>query len=169
MATAHRQKRVLATCASIALMSALSACSGEPVMGSSDRGADAPRELATSIDSAYLVPTYIASCEIQAGDSGVLRFTATNTRITETERLLSVTTPAAADIRFEPPLPVDIPPEQTVAVSRDVQGAPRLEAVVQDLDESTRTGEGVEVFFEFEKSGVINILVPVEACPTQVE
>ena len=80
-----------------------------------------------------------------------------------------MTTPAAADIRFEPPLPVDIPPEQTVAVSRDVQGAPRLEAVVQDLDESTRTGEGVEVFFEFEKSGVINILVPVEACPTQVE
>ena len=161
MATAHRQKRVLATCAATcaaaALTLPLSGCL-DAVMGSSDRGADAPSELETSVDSAY-----IASCEIQAGDSGVLRFTATNTRITETERLLSVTTPAAADIRFEPPLPVDIPPEQTVAVSRDVQGAPRLEAVVQDLDESTRTGEGVE------KSGVINILVPVEACPTQVE
>ena len=168
MATAHRQKRVLATCAAVALTLPLSGCL-DAVMGSSDRGADAPSELETSVDSAYLVPTYIASCEIQAGDSGVLRFTATNTRITETERLLSVTTPAAADIRFEPPLPVDIPPEQTVAVSRDVQGAPRLEAVVQDIDESTRTGEGVEVFFEFEKSGVINILVPVEACPTQVE
>ena len=138
-------------------------------MGSSDRGDDAPSELETSVDSAYLVPTYSSSCEIQAGDSSVLRFTATNTRITETERLLSVTTAAAEDIRFEPPLPVDIPPEQTVAVSRDVLGAPRVEAVVRNLDDTTRTGEGVEVFFEFERSGVINILVPVEACPTQLE
>ena len=125
MATAHRQKRVLATCAATcaaaALTLPLSGCL-DAVMGSSDRGADAPSELETSVDSAYLVPTYIASCEIQAGDSGVLRFTATNTRITETERLLSVTTPAAADIRFEPPLPVDIPPELPGRLRAEVAG-----------------------------------------------
>lgn len=159
---------MLAVCGAAALALPMSGCLNTE-MGSSDRGADAPSELETSVDSAYLVPSYLESCEIQVGDSGVLRFTATNTRVTETERLLSVSTPAAENLRFSPPLPVDIPPEQTIAVSRDVEGAPRLTAVVENLDDSARAGTPVDVSFEFERSGVIDIPVSVEACPTQME
>jgi copper(I)-binding protein len=141
---------------------------------SSNRGSGS-HTAETTVENAFIVPNFVpGSCAIQVGDAARLRFTATNNRSTESERLSGITTAAAESVRITPSAPVVIPPRSSVAAGQPIehpggQAAPDepFTVTVQGLTESARPGTSVDVTFRFEKYGDLEMRVPIEACPTQ--
>ncbi|TFV55816.1 hypothetical protein E4P42_21575 [Mycobacterium sp. PS03-16] len=154
-----------------ALMTALSACGGEdPQLDSSNRGSGSHTET-TTVENAFIVPAFVpGQCAIQTNAGADLRFTVTNGRSAEAERLLDVSTTAGPVV--EDVGTIDIPARSTVGV-----GEPSAEAVdaggstpavrLGPLDPLVKPGKAVDVAFNFEQAGTIELRVPIEACPVQ--
>ncbi len=159
-----------ALAAAPALAIGVSGCGEDVVLDSSNRGSGSHTEN-TSVENAYIVPTYVPGyCEIQLNAGGAMRFTVTNNRPAETERLLGLSTSAAEQARIVGA--VEIPPKSTVSF-----GEPKVEpgndeasrpAVLLDrLDPDLRPATNTDVTFRFEQAGDVTLPVPVEACPIQ--
>lgn len=156
------------------LMFVVGGCGGNPVLDSSSRGASSQTG-ETSVENAFIVPRFApGSCAIQVGNSADLRFTATNNRPGEPERLTGITTGAADAVRMSAMLPVQIPAKSSIAAGQpiehpgDAMGPDKPFTVsLWGLRESARPATSVEVTFRFEKFGDLTMRVPIEACPTQ--
>ncbi|OBG81678.1 hypothetical protein A5699_08435 [Mycobacterium sp. E802] len=122
-----------------------------------NRGEDT-ETVPTSVDNAYIVPEHAPDdCAIQVGDNAELRFTATNSRPTGSERLLSIATEAADAVRMGSDGGVEIAPKSSKEITAAVEG----------LREGVRPATSVDVTFTFDQSGDISVRVPIEACPAQ--
>lgn len=146
-------------------------CQNDAELGSSNRGVSSQTSM-TSVENIHLVPSFVpGACAIQYGDAAALRFTATNNRDIEQERLVSITTDAADSVRLSPESALDIPPNSSITTGYPTLPADAdpaaLEATVDGLDPSVRPGTSTDVTFEFELAGPIVVRTPVEACPTQ--
>jgi hypothetical protein len=76
----------------------------------------------TSVENAFIVPLFVpGECAIQAGDTAKLRFTVTNNRTAETERLLFITTGAADAVRIAPDTGLNIPPKSSITSGQPLQ------------------------------------------------
>jgi len=150
----------------VALMMFMGGCSNDaPTADSSNRGSGTDTE-DTSVENAFIVPAYVpGSCAMQVDAGGVMRFTVTNNRPADTERLLGLTVSAAeASI----PVRADIPPKSTVGFGEPNVGDARNPAVrLEQLDPDLRPAMSADVTFHFERSGDLTMPVPVEACPVQ--
>lgn len=157
-----------------ALLALLSGgCGGrDPDLEASNRGSGSDTT-ATTVENAYIVPAFVpGQCAIQLPLGAELRFTVTNGRPDETERLFGLSTDAAQ--QAQPFGSVDIPPESTVGF-----GEPSAEAVdaggrvpgirLERLDPGLRPAMSTEITFHFERAGDIPMRVPVEACPVQTQ
>lgn len=145
-------------------------CSEDPVLDSSSRGSGSHTD-DTSVENAYIVPTYVPGrCALQLDAGGAMRFTITNNRPVETERLLGISTSAAEQARAIGS--VAIPPQSTVSFgepnaepgARDASGPPVL---LERLDPDLVPATSADVTFHFERAGDLTFPVPVEACPIQ--
>ncbi|OBI79421.1 hypothetical protein [Mycobacterium sp. E740] len=148
-------------------------CGGDPDISSSNRGAGTQTE-ETSVENAFIVPRFVpGSCAIQVGDAAALKFTVTNNRSAEPERLLGIDSPAATSIRPAPEATLRIPPRTSIAAGQPVEnvgdGVPDrpFTVSIEGLRESAKPGTSVDMTFHFEKQGDVEMKVPVEACPTQ--
>lgn len=149
-------------------------CGGDAEIGSSNRGAGSHTE-DTTVENAFIIPRFVpGSCAIQVGDAGALTFTVTNNRVTESEQLLGIESPAAEAFRITPSATLEIPPETSIAAGQPVEDlAPAdgtdepFTVAVEGLRESARPGTSVDVTFRFENRGDLAMKVPIEACPTQ--
>lgn len=145
-------------------------CGDDPVIDSSNRGAGSHTE-ATTVENAYIVPTFLPGrCAVQLALGAHLRFTVTNNRSTDTERLLGVSSDAAngASITGN----VDVPPSSTVGFGQPsadaVDSGGRVPAVhLNGLDPDLRPAMSAQVTFRFVRAGDITMPVPIEACPVQ--
>jgi hypothetical protein len=159
--------------AALLAMSA-AACGNNVDRESSNRGSGTDSTL-TTIDNAFIIPAFTpGSCAIQVGDSAQMSFTATNSRPAETERLLEITTAAANMVRIAPAPTVQIGPKSSIAAGQPIEhpddpATPdtAFTVTVQGLKDTVRPGISVPVTFRFEKSGTLDLRVPLEACPTQ--
>ena len=145
-------------------------CGEDPVLGSSNRGSGSHTD-DTSVENAYIVPTYVPGrCVIQLNAGGAMRFTITNNRPAETERLLGLSTSAAKQARII--TSVAIPPKSTVSFGEpnaapgadDASGPP---VILDQLDPGLLPATTTDVTFHFERAGDLTLPVPVEACPIQ--
>lgn len=152
----------------------LAACLPEPDINSSNRGSGTDTET-TSVENAYIVPQFKGtSCAIQVGDSAQLKFTATNNRSAEPERLTGITTPAAEIVRIAPTSTLEIPPRSSIAAGQPVENLGDVTApdkpftvTLEGTGDRIQPGIPVDVTFRFEKFGELTLNVPIEACPTQ--
>lgn len=139
---------------------------------SSNRGAGTTTE-STSVENAFIVPEFArGQCAIQVGDSADLRFTVSNTRSTEAERLLAISTPAADTVRISPNATLEILPQTTIAAGQPVENLDNPDApdepftvTLEGLKDGVTPGKAVGVTFEFEKFGPLQMQVSIEACP----
>lgn len=157
--------------ASVALSLVVVGCQNDAVLDSSNRGTSSETTM-TSVENAYIVPAYVpGACAIQYGDAAAIRFVATNNRDIEPERLLSITTDAADTIQVSPKSEWVIPPNSSISSGYPSEPAGAeampMEATIDGLAESVRPGMSVDVTFEFEKAGSIEVRTPIEACPAQ--
>ncbi|RDH77795.1 hypothetical protein DVS77_14770 [Mycolicibacterium moriokaense] len=170
MTRLQRGGPVLAGAAGLAL--ALAGC-GHFVMGeSTNRGSGSTPE-DTTVEDAFIVPAYVPGhCAIQTDAGAAMRFTVTNNRSADTERLLGLSTGAAQQAQIVSG--ADIPPKSRVGfgepstqqMAADTQApAVRLDA----LDPGLRPAMTSDVTFHFKQAGDITLEVPVEACPRQVQ
>lgn len=145
-------------------------CGEDPVLGSANRGSGSHTER-TSVENAYIVPAYVPGrCVIQLNAGGEMRFTVTNDRPVEAERLLGLSTSAAEQARIIDSVP--IAPKSTVGfgqpAARPGDGDARGPAVLLDrLDPDLRPATTADVTFHFEDEGDLTLPIPVEACPVQ--
>ncbi|WP_234788763.1 hypothetical protein [Mycolicibacterium iranicum] len=152
------------------LMVSAVGCGEDPVLDSSSRGSGSHTD-DTSVENAYIVPSYVPGrCALQLDAGGAMRFTITNNRPAETERLLGISTDAAEQVRVVGS--VAVPPESTVSFgepnvepgARDASGPPVL---LDRLDPDLVPATSADVTFHFERAGDLTFSVPVEACPVQ--
>ena len=141
-------------------------CGTDVDVTSSNRGVSGADQ-DTSIDNAYIVPSFVpGSCALQEGDTAQLRFTITNNRPLEDERLLAVTTDAAARITVPREVTVDIAAGESLSAGEpDGDGPPAVQLV--GLRPSVKPATSVPVTFGFKEFGNTTLQVPVEACPVQ--
>lgn len=145
----------MATAGAVALLTA--GCAERSDFDPNNRGSDTETPQ-TSVDNAFIVPAYQPGrCAIQVGSAANLRFSATNSRPAESERLLAITTDAADAVRISASGEMDIAPKSSQ----------QFIATVEGLRDSVRPAMSVDVTFQFAKSGEIELRVPVEACPAQ--
>ncbi|MGE2832749.1 hypothetical protein [Mycobacterium sp. SMC-4] len=144
---------------------------GEEVIGSStNRGSGSETE-DTTVENAFIVPTFLpGNCAIQVGSGALMRFTVTNTSSESVERLKGVSTAGAesADIGSG----VEIPRRSTVAFGQPSAesvgtGTERPALQLSDLSPDLKPAMSTDVTFHFDRAGDITIRVPVEACPGQ--
>ena len=152
---------------------AIAGCQNDPVLDSSNRGSGSHPTM-TSVENAFIVPLHMpGECAIQVGDTAKLRFTATNNRDTETERLLYINTNAAHAVHISPNTGLEIPSNSSIAAGQPrTQNGPdsaSLEVTLQGMRDSLRPGMSVDVTFGFDKAGPIEVRTPVEACPSQIQ
>jgi hypothetical protein len=171
MFTRHERLRPSCVAAAAFVLALTVAGCHDARIGSSNRGSGSHTVL-TSVENAYLVPQHIAgNCAIQVGDVARLHFTATNSRATETERLLSITTAVADAVRMTPETGLEIPPGSSIAAGQPVKRSgsdpASFEVTVQGMRQSLSPGMSADVTFRFEKAGAIEVRTPVEACPVQ--
>jgi hypothetical protein len=163
-----------AAAAGVLMVALVAGCGNNPVISSSNRGADSPTE-ETTVENAFIVPRFVpGSCAIQVGDQAALNFTATNNRAAQPERLLGIESPAADAIRISPTATLQIPPKTSIAAGQPIEDTDHPAAAdqpftvsIDGLDASARPGTSVDVTFHFEKHGDLAMKVPIEACPTQ--
>jgi copper(I)-binding protein len=143
-------------------------CGSDVEATSSNRGASDDNQ-ATSIDNAYIVPAFVpGSCALQQGDIAQLRFTITNNRPVKEERLLSVTTDAAARITVPDAVTLDIGPGGSLTAGEFDAASDGSSAVrLVGLRPAVKPAGSVPVTFRFKEFGNITLRVPVEACPLQ--
>lgn len=149
-------------------------CGNDVDYNSSNRGSGTDTE-PTAVDNAFIVPTFMpGSCAIQVGGTANLRFTVSNIRPAESERLLGITTDAADLVRISPTATLEIPPKSTIAAGQPIENlddpaAPDepFTVILEGTRDNVTPGKSVDVTFRFEKSGNLESLVPIEACPTQ--
>lgn len=155
-----------------ALLAGLTAGCGEPpTADSSNRGSGSQTE-ETSVENAFIVPRYRpGSCAIQVGDTADLRFTATNNRVTESERLLDIRTDGADSVGITESADLVIPPQASIAIGQPATGSAdtddRGAVILTGLRELARPGTSLDVKFVFDRFGDLTMRVPIEACPTQ--
>ncbi|ADT99764.1 hypothetical protein [Mycolicibacterium gilvum] len=155
---------------SVALLTSTVGCADDPLPESSNRGSGSDT-VDTSVENAYIVPTYVPGrCAIQLNAGGALRFTLTNNRPAETERLLGISTSAAEQARVI--RDVVIPPKSTVSFGEPnaepgVDDASAPAVVLDRLDPDLVPATSTDVTFRFERAGEVTLPVPVEACPVQ--
>ncbi len=155
-----------------ALMMCGAGCGGEPALDSSNRGSGSGTQK-TTVENAFIVPAYLPGrCAIQLNAGAEMRFTITNNRPADAERLLGLSTNAADQARVITSL--KIPPQSTVsfgqAGAQPFSGGRSRPAVRLDrLDPDLRPGMSADVTLNFERAGEITLPVPVEACPVQVQ
>ncbi|VEG54361.1 Protein of uncharacterised function (DUF461) [Mycolicibacterium aurum] len=153
-----------------ALTMSVAGCGEDPVLDSSNRGSGSHTD-DTSVENAYIVPAYVpGQCAIQLNAGGAMRFTITNNRPAETERLLGISTGAGEQARVIGS--VAIPPKSAVSFGEpnaepgagDASGPPVL---LDRLDPDLVPATSADVTFHFERAGDLTFPVPVEACPIQ--
>jgi len=169
-----RSSQFRRTCSALAGAAALAVgvagCGEDPVLDSSNRGSGSHTET-TTVENAYIVPAYVPGrCVIQFNAGGEMRFTVTNNRPAEAERLLGLSTSAADQARIIDS--VDIPPKSTVSFGQPNaelrEADDRGPAVRLDqMDPELRPATTADVTFRFERAGDLTMPVPVEACPVQ--
>ena len=153
-----------------ALMVSVVGCGEDPVLDSSNRGSGSHTQ-DTSVENAYIVPTYLAGrCVIQLNAGGEMRFTVTNNRPADAERLLGLSTSASTKARIV--TDADIPAKSTVSfgepnVDPGAGDASRPAVMLDHLDPGLRPATSADVTFHFERAGDLTLPVPVEACPVQ--
>lgn len=149
----------------------LSAGCGQSVLPESSNRGSGSDTATTTVEDAFIVPAFVpGNCAIQVDTGGSMRFTVTNNRPTESERLLGVSTDAAKVARVV--APIDIPPKATIGIgepSTQIEAAGgRVSAVrLEQLDPGLKPAMSADVTFEFLRAGDITIPVPVEAYPRQ--
>ncbi|OBB71659.1 hypothetical protein A5759_21105 [Mycobacterium sp. 852014-52144_SCH5372336] len=145
----------------------LAGCGSFTTGESSNRGSGSQTS-ETTVENAFVVPRYLpGSCEIQVGDTAQLRFTITNNRPADTERLEAITTTAAEATRIEPSPPIEIHAGTAVATGQPVEPRRPLTVTLDGITQTVRPASNVDVTFRFQKFGELTMPVPVEACPTQ--
>jgi copper(I)-binding protein len=173
MAITLTRSRAAAIIACAAMMALAVGCGDEEV-GDSSRSVDTNID-GTAVEDAYIVPTAApASCAVEVGDVAEIKFTATNNRHNEPERLMSISTAIAEAVQIIPGPGVPIPAGMSISAGQPIeQPAPQrtpdqpLTVTLQAVKETVEPGTSVPVIFQFEKSGDLTMDVPVEACPTQ--
>ncbi|MBE1552146.1 hypothetical protein GGC64_006233 [Mycobacterium sp. OAS707] len=165
--------RPIVLAAVLALLAGLAtACHDDAHNRSSNRGSES-HTTDTSVINAYIVPRFVPGhCAIQVGDTAQLTFTITNSRPTQDERLLDITTAGADNVSVSPPLPIVIPAKATIAAGQPdtepnatLQPRGDMQVTMQGVKESVRPAMAADVTFHFGQAGPITMPVPVEACP----
>lgn len=171
MPTTRETSRAPAVIAAAALSLLATGCNDDDsALRSSNRGSGSLGET-TTVENAYIVPAFVAGrCAIQLNAGAALRFTATNNRDADSERLLGLSTSAAERAHLAGP--AEIAPKSTVGFGQPSTGqtdAQKTEpaARLNGLDPGLRPAMTADVTFQFERAGDITMPVPVEACPTQ--
>lgn len=171
MTTSRAQRTRTVACGGALLGLIVAGCGrDDPDLESSNRGSGSDTT-ATTVENVYIVPTFVpGQCAIQLALGAELRFTATNSRPAETERLLGLSADAAR--QAQPFRGVDIPPKSTVGFGQPSAGAidtgrPIPGIRLEELDPGLLPAVSTEVTFHFERAGDIPVRVPVEACPVQ--
>jgi hypothetical protein len=157
--------------AALVLALFVAGCQNDARLDSSNRGTGS-RTAMTSLENVYIIPRFVAgACATQVGDTAKLRFTATNNRTTEMERLVFIKTEAADAVQMPPESKLEIPPKSSIAAGQPLEQDDRefskLSVALEGLRQAVRPGMSVDVIFGFEKAGPIKVRTPVEACPTQ--
>lgn len=151
-----------------ALAATVTGCSPDVDHLSTNRGTTSDSQ-STTVENAFIVPASPPrSCGQQIGDTAHLRFTVTNNRPAERERLTAVHTDAA-DVALAGAATAEIPAGAALAVGQphagDAIAAPP--ARLTGLDDRVGPGMSVPVTFTFAEYGPLTLQVPIEACPTQ--
>ena len=147
-------------------------CAQNNAPDSSNRGSNSHTS-DTTVQDAFIVPQYFSGhCALQVGGNADLRFTATNNRTADTERLLAVSTDAARTVRITPEEGLTIEPGSSIAVGESTTRAtgtahPAATVTLDGVDRDARPGTSVDVTFSFQRTGDLTMRVPVEACPTE--
>ena len=145
-------------------------CGADTAPDSSNRGSGSDTE-GTSVENAFIVPAYVpGECALQRSAGGEMRFTVTNNRGAEAERLLGVSTDAAEQARVIDGGTIQPKPTGSFGESNDDQiGADERHPAVrlERLDPGLRPATSTDVTFHFERAGDVAMPVPVEACPVQ--
>lgn len=145
----------------------LTGCGSYTTGESTNRGSGSQTS-ETTVENAFVVPRYLpGSCEIQVGDTADLRFTITNNRPLEAERLEAITTPAAENIRIDPSPPIKVAAGTALATGQLVEPGRPLSVTLEGITQTVRPAYNVDVTFRFQQFGELTMPVPVEACPTQ--
>ena len=154
----------------VVLAMGVAGCGEDPVLDSSNRGTGSHTQ-DTTVENAYIVPANVpGECAIQLNAGGEMRFTVTNNRSLESERLLGLSTSAAQQARVIDS--VDIAPKSTVSFGQPNEqpggGDASGPAVQLDrLDPDLRAATTADVTFHFQQAGDLTMSIPVEACPVQ--
>lgn len=165
LATAWLARRTVAVSAGATVAAVVAGCGSTAVPSST--GPDRPD---TTVQNAYIVPArFDERCAIRLDRGADMRFTVTNNREAQHERLLGATTGAARTATLTPD-GVDIPRRTTVGFGEPDIPTADLGRVVQPvrldgLDPDLRPATSTEVTFSFERAGNITLPVPVQACP----
>jgi hypothetical protein len=150
----------------------LAGCGHFVIGESNNRGTGSSSE-DTTVEDAYIVPAFAPGhCAIQIDTGAQMRFTVTNNRSADTERLLNVSTDAAQQARIVSN--ADIPPKSRVAFGEPSgqqldAGATAPAVRLESLDPKLRPAMASDVTFRFQRAGDITLHVPVEACPRQAQ
>jgi hypothetical protein len=172
MTSSRAQRNTTLACGGALLALTLGGCGKEYDFESANRGSGSDTT-ATTVENAYIVPAFVpGQCAIQLPLRAELRFTVTNGRPAETERLIGLSTDAAR--QAQPLGSVDILPESTVGFGQPsadaVDAGGRVPGVhLDELDPGLRPAMSTEITFHFERAGDIPVRVPVEACPVQTQ
>ncbi|MFV9635817.1 hypothetical protein [Mycobacterium neumannii] len=149
------------------VMFLLAGCGSYTTGESTNRGSGSETP-ETTVENAFVVPRYLpGSCAIQVGESAELRFTITNNRPAEAERLEAITTPAAEAVRIDPSPPIEIAAGTALATGQPVEPGQPFTVTLDGINQTVRPAYNVDVTFRFQKSGELTMPVPVEACPRQ--
>jgi hypothetical protein len=157
-----------------ALFAALAVgCGGDVDRESSNRGSGSDTQ-DTTVENAYIVPAFVpGSCALQTGAGAELRFTVTNNRLVEAERLTSVSTDAAKSAAVPDAATVDIPAGGVLTVGQPQTDLPASDSptapavTLTELDPDAKPATSTPVTFTFDQFGPLTVRVPIEACPTQ--
>jgi copper(I)-binding protein len=162
--TAHARRTVACVLATVLL----AACNNGSLH--SQRSSAVPTQ-ATTVQNASITAVFAPpSCEKRVGSLAQLRFTITNHRSGESERLISIRMDAAKRIALPGAATEDIPPggilracQPTLELSA---GSPRsvAAATIPGLNAAVRPGAAVPVTFVFRQFGELTQQVPVEPC-----
>ncbi|NEW33482.1 copper chaperone PCu(A)C [Nocardia cyriacigeorgica] len=130
-----------------------------------------------TLRNVHIVPAVVpGQCVIQADAPAMLAFAAVNNNPTESDRLVSIDTPAAESVRIEAtPEQLTLRPETMLTAGQPVEqvrppSAPDqpIRVLLMDPAESVRPGKHVELTFAFEHAGEATFAAPIDSCPTQL-
>jgi copper(I)-binding protein len=173
MATTRTRSRASAIIGCAAMMVLAVGCGAEEVDNSSP-GVETQTD-GTSVENPSIVPNAApASCVVEVGDVAEIKFTATNNRHNEPERLMSISTEIADAVQIIPGPGVPIPAGMSISAGQPIEQPASQQALdqpvtvtLQAVNQTVEPGRSVPVTFQFEKFGDLTMDVPVEACPAQ--